>query len=78
MPKKTPQNPTEALAAKLAAEGVIEIESRLYSILAPALAANIRAALDDYPVISDQHVERFRSDATIGAYLAHFEQLTSR
>ncbi len=44
MPKKTPQNPTEALAAKLAAEGVIEIESRLYSILAPALAAQRQAA----------------------------------
>ncbi len=45
---------------------------------APALAANIRAALAAYPVIGDEHVERFRSEATIRAYLAHFEQLTSR
>ena len=45
---------------------------------APALAANIRAALEAYPAIGDEHVERFRSEATIRAYLAHFEQLTSR
>ena len=45
---------------------------------APALAANIRAALAAYPVIGDEHIERFRSAATIRAYLAHFERLTSR
>ena len=42
---------------------------------APALAANIRSALDAYPAIGPEHIERFRSEATIRAYLAHFEQL---
>jgi hypothetical protein len=34
--------------------------------------------LEAYPAIGDEHVERFRSEATIRAYLTHFEQLTSR
>jgi glycosyltransferase involved in cell wall biosynthesis len=42
---------------------------------AEALAENIRAALTAYPVIAAEHIERFRSEMTIRAYLAHFEQL---
>ncbi len=43
---------------------------------APALATNICAALESYPPISAQHIERFRAENTIRSYIAHFEALT--
>lgn len=45
---------------------------------APALAANIRAALESYPPITEQHIERFRAENTIRTYIAHFEALTAK
>lgn len=45
---------------------------------AAALAANVRAALESYPPIADEHIERFRSEAVILAYLSHFESLRSK
>lgn len=45
---------------------------------APALAANIRVALDGYPAITEQHIERFRAENTIRSYLAHHAMLTAR
>lgn len=45
---------------------------------APALAANIKRALQCYPAIDGEHVERFRSDYTIKSYLAHYEAVAKR
>ncbi len=45
---------------------------------APALAANIRAALEDYPEIGAAHIDRFRAENTIRAYIAHYERLTRK
>ncbi len=43
---------------------------------APALAANMRAALESYPAITEQHIERFRAENTIRSYIAHHDRLT--
>lgn len=45
---------------------------------APALAANIRAALESYPVITGQHIERFRAENTIRCYLENFHEISSK
>lgn len=40
-----------------------------------ALAANIRAALESYPEIREEHISRFRNDVAIATYLRHYENL---
>ena len=45
---------------------------------APALARNIKRALQSYPAIDGERVERFRSDYTIRSYLTHYEAISKR
>ncbi len=45
---------------------------------APALGANIREALESYPPITEQHIERFRAENTIRTYIAHLAMLAEK
>ena len=45
---------------------------------AAALGANIREALESYPPITEQHIERFRAENTIRTYIAHLAMLAEK
>jgi glycosyltransferase involved in cell wall biosynthesis len=65
-----PTGPSELLLGRLA-----QYLSPVGDI--PALARNMRAALDDYPPLDDAQLERFRDDYAVGRYLDHFAALSS-
>lgn len=64
-----PTGPSEILTGPLA-----EFLSPVGNV--PALAANIRKALDSYPPIDDSRLASFRNDYAIQRYLAHVEEVT--
>lgn len=63
-----PTGPSEILTGELA---------RFLSPVgdAAALAANIRAALESYPAVSEAQLARFRDEVAIASYLRHYENL---